>query len=53
MIEYVKKNGGISYSEQVMQRYIDEAHAILKEFPDSPSKTAMYQLVDYVIHRKK
>lgn len=53
VIRIVHENGGISYSEKLMQQYIDEALAILDEFPDSPSKTSMRQLVEYVVERKK
>ena len=53
LIDYVKKSGGIAYSEQVMDVYIKEAKAILEEFEDSPSKEAMIKLVDYVISRAK
>jgi len=33
--------------------YHDKATEILNEFPDSESKTALKQLVDFTIERKK
>jgi octaprenyl-diphosphate synthase len=53
VIDYVKKNGGISYSEMVMNRFLDEAMAILEEFPDSPSKQSLRELVEFTVAREK
>ena len=53
VVDYVKKNGGISYSEQVMNRYLDEAMILLNAFPDSPSKTSMRELVEFSVKREK
>ena len=53
LIDNVVANNGLTYSEEIMQNYIDEAKAILDEFEDSPSKTAMRELVEYAIERKK
>lgn len=53
VIDYVQKNGGISYSEEVMNRFLDEAMALLDEFPDSPSKTSMRDLVEFTVEREK
>ncbi|MEM0998494.1 MAG: polyprenyl synthetase family protein [Bacteroidota bacterium] len=53
VIDYVKRNGGISYSEQVMKRFLSEAMDILNEFPDSPSKQSLRDLVEFTVERKK
>jgi octaprenyl-diphosphate synthase len=53
VIDYVKQNGGLTYSEDVMNRYLDEAMAILDEFPDSPSKNSLKMLVEYSVEREK
>ena len=53
VIDYVKQNGGLTYSEAVMNRYLDEAMAILDEFPDSPSKNSLKMLVEYSVEREK
>jgi octaprenyl-diphosphate synthase len=53
VIDYVHRNGGITYAEQHMNTYINDALAILNSFPPSPSRTSMQQLVDYVVEREK
>jgi len=53
VIEIVNKSGGIEYAREKMKTYHSEALQILSEFPDSPSKTAMQQLVNFTIERKK
>lgn len=53
VINYVKQNGGLEYSEQVMNKYLDEAMAILDTFPDSPSKSSMRELVEFTVKREK
>ena len=46
IIAYVKAHGGIERTE-----YQAKAIAILAEFPDSPYKKSLLQIVDYVIER--
>ena len=53
VIERVNQSGGIDYARQKMVFYHDKATEILNEFPDSESKTALKQLVDFTIERKK
>lgn len=53
LIDYVKQSGGLSYATQVMEQYIAEAEAILMTFPDTPARTAMQELMHYVVTRKK
>lgn len=52
VIQFVRNSGGLEYATSVMNQYKEEAKAILMEFPESPSRNAMQQLVDYVIDRK-
>jgi octaprenyl-diphosphate synthase len=52
VISCVQKGGGIEYARQKMIAYKNEALAILHEFPDSAARSAMEELVDYVIDRK-
>ncbi|WP_426490926.1 polyprenyl synthetase family protein [Hymenobacter sp. 102] len=51
VIDFVKQSGGLEYAIQVMQRYRDEALAILDTFPDSSSRTSLEQLINYTIER--
>lgn len=53
LIEYVRSQGGISYSQAVMEQYIREAEALLLQFPDTPARQAMLELVRYSIQRAK
>ncbi len=53
VIEMVISNGGIEYSERRMLEYKDKALALIKEFPDNPSKNALVGLVEYSIAREK
>lgn len=52
VIKIVKETGGIGYAHERMKEYQSKAMGILAEFPDSPQKEAMRELVDYVIERK-
>ena len=51
VIQYVKAHGGIAHTETQMRAYQAKALAILADFPDSPYKTSLRQIVDYVIER--
>ncbi|MDO4880730.1 MAG: polyprenyl synthetase family protein [Capnocytophaga sp.] len=51
VISFVKENNGLKYAEQKMLEYQQKALAILEEFPDSPYKKSLLQIVDYVINR--
>ena len=53
VIEFVKSSGGIGYAAQAMHRYVAEADALLTQFPESPHRTALGQLVQYTIERTK
>ena len=51
IIEIVKENDGIKYSEKIMIQMIDEAYSILKKFPDSEYKKSLISLLNYIIKR--
>lgn len=53
VIGFVKENLGLAYAEQKMRDFRDEALGILGTFPESPYKSALELMVDYVIERKK
>ncbi len=52
VINYVHQSGGIDYSVQKMKEYQAMALAMLDKYPDSPGKSALIELVNYVIDRK-
>jgi octaprenyl-diphosphate synthase len=51
VIAYVKQSGGIDYAIQTMNRYHQEALAIIKDFPESAYKNSLIQLVQFTIDR--
>ncbi|MBL7738523.1 MAG: polyprenyl synthetase family protein [Chitinophagaceae bacterium] len=52
VINEVEKAGGIKYATEKMNQYKSEALAILKEFPESPSRQGLEDLVLYVTDRR-
>jgi len=52
VIEFVKKNGGIEYATTKMLEFQDKAFNLLEDFENSPSKTALRQLVLFTTDRK-
>jgi octaprenyl-diphosphate synthase len=53
VIRIVRETGGIAYTEQKMLEYRDNALALLDEFPDSPVRATLKDLVLYSTDRKK
>lgn len=52
VIDAVKRNGGIQYTQQKMLQYRDEALAILNEFENPESRNALEDLVRFTTDRK-
>lgn len=52
-VELVKREGGISYAEQVMYGYRERALALLPSSTDEALRTALTAYIDYVIERNK
>lgn len=48
---FVMQYGGLEYTEEMMQKYKGEAIEALQVFPDSETKDALLQILDYVIAR--
>ncbi len=53
VISFVKQNGGIEYTNQKMKEYQQQALKILNEYPESPYKSSLRTMVNYVIEREK
>ena len=53
IIEFVKQNGGIEYSEKIMNNLILECREILDSFPESKYKVSLESLLNYIISREK
>ena len=52
VMQFVHDNYGIDYALKVAEKYSDEAKNSLSIFPDSETKSSMYELVDFVTQRK-
>lgn len=52
IIEFVKANGGIEYTQHKMYEFKNKALEILNEFPDSDYKSGLQTMIDYVVERK-
>jgi octaprenyl-diphosphate synthase len=53
LIDFAKKQGGIEYAQSKMLEIKQNTIALLNQFPDSEAKTAMIDLIDYIIERKR
>ena len=53
VFELVKKCGGIEYTVKRARDYIASAKSHLEIFADSPVRSAMFRLADYVVERGK
>ncbi|MDR1526309.1 MAG: polyprenyl synthetase family protein [Dysgonamonadaceae bacterium] len=53
LIDFAKKHRGVEYAYEKMQQIKTESLGLLELFPDSEAKTAMMQIMDYIIDRKK
>jgi octaprenyl-diphosphate synthase len=52
VIGIVRSTGGIEYAQQKMKEYQQQGLELLHQYPDSPERQAMEELVAYVIDRK-
>jgi len=53
VIAFVKNNHGLTYAEEKMVEFQQEALMLIQDFPDSAYKEALILMVNYVIERKK
>ena len=53
VIQFVKDNGGIEYTQKTMERYTAYALSILDEFPENEYKDSLRTMVNYVMERDK
>jgi octaprenyl-diphosphate synthase len=52
IIDFVKRNKGLNYASEKAASYSSKAMDVLAVFPDSPSKTSLQELVEFVVDRK-
>lgn len=53
LIDFTKREGGIAYAEEYMQRLVERAHTLLAECTDESVRTALATYIDYVVNREK
>ena len=53
VIQFVKDKNGLTYAEEKMVQFQQEALLLLQDFPSSPYKDSLILMVNYVIERKK
>ncbi|MDR0413006.1 MAG: polyprenyl synthetase family protein [Dysgonamonadaceae bacterium] len=53
LIDFAKEYKGIEYARLKMQEIKEKTIGLLRCFPDTPTKTAMINLIDYIIEREK
>jgi octaprenyl-diphosphate synthase len=53
VIDFVKQNGGIEYTDKKMKEYQQKALKILDTYPNSEYKKSLITMVNYVIEREK
>ena len=53
IISFVKRKGGLEYSETQMKKYTDSAFEILNTFPAGEARTGLEQLVRFTTERNK
>ena len=52
ILQKVHESGGIQYTEQKMNEYIQSAYSVLDKLEESDAKSSMMQLIDFTINRK-
>ena len=52
VISFIKDMGGIAYAESKMEELLSDSISLINNFTDSPSKSALKELVLYSIYRK-
>lgn len=53
VIAFVRESGGLEYAKEAMYRFRKEAFDLLHEFPESPSRESLEDLVNFVTEREK
>jgi octaprenyl-diphosphate synthase len=53
IVDFVKRNGGITYAEQLAHQFGTSARECLEPFPDSDAKRSLEHFIDFVMDREK
>lgn len=52
VIEFVKEMGGVEYTYQKAEEFINEGKKLIEKYPDSEFKRSLINLADYIVERK-
>ncbi len=52
-LHLTEKYNGIKQAEEVMKKYVEQAKVLLNDFSNQEVKTALCQMIDYVVMREK
>ncbi len=52
VMHVVRERGGLSYSQQKMAEYVAQARTLLHQFPETPARQALDDLVTFTIERE-
>ena len=52
VISFVRRNGGIEYTNNKMEEYKNKATTILENYPSSEYKSSLLKMINYVVERK-
>jgi octaprenyl-diphosphate synthase len=53
LIGRIRESGGVDYAQQQMDTFKNTAIAMLRAFPQNPSREALIHLIDYTVERTK
>lgn len=53
VVDLIERCDGIGYTRRRAQELVEKAKVCLASFPDSVEKTALFELADYVVSRRK
>ncbi|MEG1579781.1 MAG: polyprenyl synthetase family protein [Bacteroidaceae bacterium] len=51
LVDFTKRNGGIEYAEQVMERYCEQGMELLSDFKDVEVKRSLTEYLNFVVGR--
>ncbi len=51
VMDFIKKHGGLEYTQGKAEALVLEAKQCLDPLPDSPSKASLLSMADYIIQR--
>ena len=53
IVAFVTDHGGISYATDRARCYAEQARELIAGFPESPAKTSLHALAEFMVAREK